>query len=143
MRFLRGFLVLLLLVTGCGGGASGTGAFTELTYHVTGGIAGLDRQLIISGDGAVRFVESGRQVRTGRLTGAELKAVRELTGQVGWAGLKPSYVNPRVADSLFETVTVIFQGKTYETTVGTEGGAPDALLQLLAELAQLMTAQSR
>lgn len=134
-------LVTLLLVTaGCAPRGTAEIPFTEITYHLTGGIAGFDRLMHLGADGSYRIVEPGLPERSGILAAADLRVVKRMIAQVDWRAIKGEYLNPRVADSLNEALTITTKTITYATVVGTDSGAPQPLIDLLAELGRLMAA---
>lgn len=140
MRKLGIWLVLLALVlTGCGASGSGKREFKSLVYTVTGGIAGLDQRLNITAGGTFQLAEKNRPAKTGTLTAAELKAVQSLVAAVNWPALEQQYVDPRVADAIFEGVTVSVGGKSYTVVAGTGGQPPAELGALLSRLNQILT----
>jgi len=127
-------LTLALLVTACG---RSSGQFGELVYSLTGGIAGFDQRMNISGDGAVQTAERGRPGKKGKLSAADLTALREAVAKVQWASLREQYVDPKVADAMFDGVTIKIGDKTYSTVVGTGGQAPGELNQLVELLKKI------
>jgi hypothetical protein len=139
MRNVLGLLLALSLMlgAGCTPGKSGREGFKELAYSVTGGIAGFDQQLAIGSEGSFQTAEKGKPGKSGSLTAAELKTLRDLVGKVQWAAVAERYVDPKVADALMQTVTVNVGGKQYQTTVGTGGQAPAALMELLGPLQRI------
>lgn len=116
-------------MAGCG--ASGKPSFTQLTYHLTGGVAGFDRHLSISAKGTYQLTESGRKPQTGTLPGRQVDQLFALVRSVGWAELDPRYLDPHVADAAYEELTVQVNGRGAQVTVGTGGSAPDPLRALL------------
>ncbi|MFZ5816071.1 MAG: hypothetical protein ACOY93_12300 [Bacillota bacterium] len=122
---------------GCGQ-PSADFAFTEVGYAVTGGVAGFDRSLRIDPDGSYRATDANRPERSGRLTGAQLRELKRLLGEVDWAGLRFSYVDGRVVDSLHQSLTVRTEQVEHQTTVGTGGEPPPEVAALLAFLDSLL-----
>ncbi|HLN65227.1 MAG TPA: hypothetical protein VK464_27210 [Symbiobacteriaceae bacterium] len=140
MRKLGVWLVVLALVlTGCGASGSGRREFKSLVYTVSGGIAGLDQRLNITAGGTFQLAEKDRPAKTGTLTPAEFKAVQSLVAAVNWPALQQQYVNPRVADAIFEGVTVSLGAKSYTAVAGTGGQPPAELGALLSRLNQVLT----
>lgn len=132
------FLSLLLLaLPGCGK-ESVDFAYEEVRYQVTGGIAGFDRSLRIAPSGAYRVLDGGSEVRSGRLSGAQLRELKRLLSEVDWAGLKPRYIDGTVVDSLHQTLSVRTANLEHLTTVGTQGDPPAPVAALLAFLDAVM-----
>lgn len=132
-------LAAILLMAGCNSGSTGKPTFDELVYDLTGGIAGFDQHLAISGDGAFQIAEQGKSGKSGKLSAAELKTVRDLVGALNWESIKEKYVDPKVADAMFEGLRVSIKDTTHKTLVGTAGAAPAELTELLAKLRQILT----
>lgn len=127
--------VLALLLAGCSGDASTKPMpWSGLTYHMTGGIAGFDRLVTIGSDGAYTVAERGRSEAKGKLSPAALKQLGERIAGVQWRSLQPKYVDPRIADAIFETVKVTTKEKVHTVEVGTGGAPPAALSELLDQL---------
>lgn len=141
---MRTFLALLAVVAlalaGCASGSSGK-AFRQITYSYTGGVAGFDQSIAISGNGTFQVAESGKPGRTGRLETADLKALRELVGQVSWGDVTEQYIDPRVADAIVEGLSVEAGKNTYRTRVGTGGQPPAELARLLGKLKTMLDTQ--
>lgn len=139
MRFVAIALsLLLLLVTGCS--TQSAGGFEELTYHYSGGIAGFDQRLALSSDGTFQIAQKGQAGKKGKIGAADLKAVSDLVAQVQWATLQEKYVDPKVADAIFQEVSVVMEKGNHTTLVGTGGAAPAELGQLLAKLKLILDA---
>lgn len=136
---------LLALAVALGGCLSPSGApkWDTLTYSRTGGIAGFDSQLTVSADGVYQVVDRGRHVASGKLSGAELKALRERVAAVKWGELAPKYVDPRVADAIFEGVSIQLETRGYTTMVSTGGTPPGELVQVLEVLRQILADHGR
>lgn len=142
IRFVLMLTLILALATGCAGsGTSGAMHFEELRYHLSGGIAGMDQELLIKADGTYQVTERGQAGASGTLSAAELTGLKEWLAKVDWKGLKPAYVNPRIADGMLEELTLTAGSATHSVKVGTEGGAPKALADLLARLNQTLAAR--
>lgn len=140
MRLLTIAIALALLVAGCATGGSGKAPFDDLVYDLTGGIAGFDQHMAISSDGTFQIAEKGKTGKTGKLTAEQFKTVKDLAAKVNFPALKEEYVNPQVADAMFEGLNVKVGDKTYKTVVGTGGAAPQELLDLTTQLRQILTA---
>lgn len=133
-------IALALLVAGCATGGSGQANFDDLVYDLTGGIAGFDQHLAISSDGTFQIAEQGKNGKSGKLSADQFRAVKEAAAKVNFAALKEQYVDPKVADAMFEGIRVQIKDKTYKTVVGTGGAAPQELHYLLTELQKILTA---
>jgi hypothetical protein len=133
--------LLLLTLTACSG--AGADRLGPLTYGLTGGIAGFDQRLAVAPDGSFQLFDRAQVVRSGRLTGDEMARLRTLAARVPWPEMKSDYVDPRVADALFETITVQVGTVSYTTVVGTGGEPPAALSDLARYLRQLLEARRR
>ena len=94
-------------------------SYDRITYDVTGGIAGLQQKAVYAADGKFQ-VRDGRPPRTadGQITEAEMADLGSRAAAVDWKSVKPSYVNPQVADSMSRRVTVVIGQATYMTVVG-------------------------
>ncbi|MGE5674935.1 MAG: hypothetical protein ACM3XM_13850 [Mycobacterium leprae] len=106
--------------------------FSRVSYHLTGGIGGFDRQIQIGSDGSFSITELGKPGPTGTLSTAEMNQLRKAIGRVDWGQINSRYVNPRVADAMFEALTVQIKGVEHRTLVST-GGLPPAELQAVTE----------
>jgi hypothetical protein len=132
-------VLVLAFAAGCASQSGSSKQFKDLTYSLTGGIAGFDQRIAVKADGSYQLSEKGKADRAGKLSDQERKALQDLAGKVKWAGLQAQYVDPKVADAMMEGVKVTIGEKQYETVVGTGGQAPAELSQLLAQLKQIMT----
>ncbi|MDF2626230.1 MAG: hypothetical protein K0R39_61 [Symbiobacteriaceae bacterium] len=137
---MRIFLALLvsmaLFAAGC---SSGSGkAFRQITYSYTGGVAGFDQSITIAANGAYTLKEAGRPDRTGRLTSADIKSLRDLAGAISWGAVAEKYDDPRVADAIFEGLSVEVGKTVYQTKVGTGGQPPSEVAQLLGKLKTIL-----
>lgn len=135
---LLALVLVMALAAGCAS-QSGSKAFKDLTYSLTGGIAGFDQRLTVKADGSFQLSEKGKAEKSGKLSDQERKALQDLAAKVKWASLEAQYVDPKVADAMMDGVKVTIGEKQYETVVGTGGQAPAELSQLLARLRQIMT----
>ncbi len=126
--------VLALLLTGCGGEPSRGVAWTELTYHMTGGIAGFDRKVALSADGAFTVTERGRSPVKGKLSSGDLKRLKATIDAVPWRDLQPTYIDPKVADAILENIKILTPDKDFSVQVGTGGSPPAELNDLLKQL---------
>jgi hypothetical protein len=132
--------LLLIGMVGCSKPSVKPLTFDEVTYSQTGGIAGFDQRLTIRTDGSYQVSDRGKTTRTGKLTTIELGAVQKALALVDWPSVPAKYVDPRVADALFDSVTLKTSGKVYETVIGTGAVAPAELVNLMTQLKQTMTA---
>ncbi|HEY3364359.1 MAG TPA: hypothetical protein VGK74_04845 [Symbiobacteriaceae bacterium] len=131
--------LLSLLAGGCMSSGEKTPRWERITYSRSGGIAGFDQQLTIGTDGSYNIIDRGRKTVSGKLPGAELKALRERVAAVQWAQMAPKYINPEIADAIFEGVAIDIDAHSYTTLVGTGGAPPAELRQLLQLLMQIAT----
>jgi len=120
---------------GCG--QSGRADFTEIHYHLTGGVAGFDRSLVISDKGAYQVDEPGVKPRIGLLSKQRLRQLTDKTAHIDWVNLDSRYTDERIADALFEELTIRTAAGRYSVVVGTGGKAPASLVELVAFLRQL------
>ncbi|HYF93686.1 MAG TPA: hypothetical protein VD969_15840 [Symbiobacteriaceae bacterium] len=132
--------IVALLAAGCASRSSGK-QFRQLTYSYTGGIAGFNQSLVVTADGSFQMADRGKPGRAGRLPAAETRALRQLVDGVSWSTVDEQYVDPRVADAIFEGVTVQIGKSTYQTVVGTGGLPPAELARLLGKLKQILDMQ--
>lgn len=137
-----GLTVLLFLLALVAGGCSGTGGQTpkwsSITYSLTGGIAGFDQQLTVGNDGSFSVTNRGQKVSSGKLSAPELQSVRDGLAAVPWDRVASKYIDPRVADAMFESVATKLNGHDYTTEVGTGGTPPAELRQFLDTLHQIL-----
>ena len=132
--------ILALLAAGCASRSSGK-QFRQITYSYTGGIAGFNQSMVIAADGSFQVADRGKPGRAGRLSSAEVRALRQLVDGVTWAAVDAQYVDPRVADAIFEGVTVEIGKSTHQTVVGTGGQPPAEVGRLLGKLKQTLDMQ--
>jgi len=129
-------LVLLVPLLGtCGQGTQSV--FTELRYHVSGGVAGFDRSLILAKKGGYQVDEPGESSRYGRLSNQRMRLLNDKVRQIDWASLDARYAGERLADVLYEELTIMTASHRYSVTIGTGGNAPEALVELAALLRQV------
>lgn len=124
--------VLLALLAGCGR-SSGPG--TLVKWSRTGGIAGLDYGLAIAPTGEVQAHVNGKRGPLGQLSRAESAELTQLLQAITPDGLRASYDDPKVADAIFDAVSVQSAERRWESQVGTGGKPPAELAALLAFLA--------
>jgi|GEM_PF-3201652 len=132
--------VCALLLAGCSSGASGK-QFRQIAYSYTGGIAGFDQSMAVSANGTFQIAEKGKPGRTGQISTADLKALRQLVSSINWTNVEEQYIDPRVADAIVEGLSVDLGKSTYRTRVGTGGQPPAELAQLLGKLKQIYDTQ--
>lgn len=113
-------------------------AYDQIEFSITGGIAGFDQRYVIKSDGTFEQFEKGRVLQTNKLTGEELKGLKERMGKVPWAALQDKYVDPKVADAMFETIVLRTGSKSYKTTIGTGGTPPAELREVLDYLREAL-----
>lgn len=138
MRYVGVILAILaVLVSGCSQSKAFT--FQEVTYSLSGGIGGLDMQILIMSDGSYQATERGKPVKSGTLSGEEMQRLKQELASVDWSTIAPSYTNPKVADAMLEAIHLRGVGsRDYETVVGTGGAAPADLISLMAHLQQIL-----
>jgi len=114
--------------------------YDSITCNVTGGIAGFQQKTVYAADGKFQ-VRDARPPRTsdGQLTETEMAELGSRVAAVNWKLVKPSYVNPKVANSMDRHLAVVIGQTTYRTVVGDapkeKPPAPvAALLDYLGEL---------
>src|SRR5262245_22140912 len=105
-----------------------------LTFHLTGGFAGFDRQLDLSSSGAATVVDRRRQVtRKAQVTGDELMAIASLVSDARTAQV----ITPGCADC-FEYDLDLLRSQSHVTITANDAGltGSDAapLLRKLSEL---------
>jgi hypothetical protein len=130
-------VLVLALLAGCG---RSTGAGTLVKWRRTGGIAGLDQGLAIAPSGEVQAHTSGKLGPLDHLSRAESAELAKLLQAITPDSLRPAYVDPKVADAVFESVAVQAADQPWESEVGTGGSPPPELAALLAFLARLYEA---
>lgn len=128
-------LCLLPLLGSCG--QSGRADFSEIRYHLTGGVAGFDRSLIISDKGTYQVDEPGVKPRSGLLPNQRLRLLNDKVRQIDWANLDAHYTDERIADALSEGLTIRTPSGVYNVIIGTGGRAPTVLEELVGLLRQL------
>ena len=107
-----------------------TGAGQKLvTLRVSGGVAGIDRQVVLRGDGTVRSTDKGEsEVR--KTGAAAFKELRTLLGDPALDQVPDTTVNTGAAD-LFQ-YTLVFDGRTVVTDRSSEQPALDRLIDALS-----------
>jgi hypothetical protein len=104
MRALVG--LLLLLLSGCGGGAESQGLGSEVRFSRGGGIAGVQQELVIAPDGGARVISRGRTGERFQLGRAERDAIAEDLRKARFSSLpKDASPGPPVPDDFGYTVT--------------------------------------
>jgi hypothetical protein len=104
MRALVG--LVLLLLSGCGGGAESQGLESEVRFSRGGGIAGVQQELVIAPDGSARVTSRGRTVERFRVNDAQRDAiVRDLESAHFSSMPKDASPGPPVPDDFGYTVT--------------------------------------
>jgi len=128
-------LCLLPLLGACS--QSARADFIEISYHLTGGVAGFDRSVVMSNKGVYQVDEPGGKARSGFLSNQRLRFLMDMVRQIDWANLDRRYTDERIADALLEEITVRTAFGRYNVTIGTGGKVPTALAQLAHLLRQL------
>jgi hypothetical protein len=72
---MRAAILMLILLSGCGGSAQERGLEGEVRFARGGGIAGLQQELVIAPDGSARVTSRGRTVQRFRVARAERDAI--------------------------------------------------------------------
>lgn len=129
--------IAVLLLMGCAQGSQAEVSFDQLQYVLSGGVAGFDRQLVLSPDGMFALVDRGKQVRTGQLSGPELQEAKRLLARLSWPALEPEYVDPQIADAIYETVRITEGARERAVRIGSGGQAPEQVTRLTAYLRKL------
>jgi len=101
--------VIMFGTAGCGGSATtppsqSLPAVFPVTILRTGGIAGFQDVLVVSGDGLVSVARKGRSQRRCRLTPAALGRLTEAVTQLPWSRVTPAETHPAFPDDLVATV---------------------------------------
>ena len=158
---LLGLLLLVpaLLLTACGAGPTpvptipaptpqtapspspSAGEQALIIYEVSGGIAGMQRMLAISGNGDAVVTEHGTVVSTGKISSSQLEGLQAQLTRINFFQLKDRYDQGGVADEVFTTITYYQGGQSKSVTVAEVGGAkvaPPDLNALILQLRQLL-----
>jgi hypothetical protein len=107
--------------TGRSPAAADSTGIEEISYRLTGGIAGFDLTLELAAGGSAVVSEAGRPVRRGQLSTPEWQEVRGLVGAARVAELKPRYGQAgAVVDALHEVVTVSSGTRTIAVVVDSD-----------------------
>ncbi len=159
---LLGLLLLIpaLLLTACGAGPTpvptipaptpqhaptpspSAGEKALIIYEVSGGIAGMQRMLAISGNGDAVVTEHGTVVGTGRISSSQLGDLRAQLARINFFQLQDRYDQGGVADDVYTTITDYQGGQSKSVTVAEVGGAkivPADLNALILQLRELLT----
>lgn len=131
-----GLLVLMILL-GCSVGSTAP-EFSEVVYHLSGGIAGYNRQIAIAADGSFQVTDKGQPFVRGTLPDRTMKQLQAAMGDVSWVGVAPRYTDPRVADAIYEAITVKVGTKAYTVVVGTGSSPPRPVAVLASVLKQIL-----
>jgi hypothetical protein len=104
---MRVAILLLLLLSGCGGAAQDPATLKgEVRFARGGGIAGLQQELVIAPDGRARVTSRGRTVERFRVTESQRDAIARDLQSAGFATLpKDASPGPPVPDDFGYRVT--------------------------------------
>ena len=110
--------LVLLAVTGCGGGAdpSSDSALTgPVTLERSGGIAGIQEQLVVAEDGTATFTSKRLRAREVPVSDPQLDAL--VTALRGWDAVpEDQRFDGQIADAIASTVTYAGHTVTTETS---------------------------
>ncbi len=99
-----------------------------VTMTVTGGFAGVNRQVVLRGDGTVRTTDSGESA-VRRTTAAQFTTLRTLLGDPALADVPAFAIDMGSADKF--QYTLQFDGRTVMTDRSTDAPALDRLIGAL------------
>jgi hypothetical protein len=100
---------LVVLMTSCGGSSVSPSresqpAVFPVTLTRTGGIAGFQDVLVVSGDGLVSVTRKGQEPRQCRLTPVALERLTTAASQVPWSRVTPAGTHPSFPDDMVTMV---------------------------------------
>jgi hypothetical protein len=103
---MRAAILVLVLLSGCGGAAGPPTLQGEVRFSRGGGIAGLQQELVIAPDGQARTISRGRTVERFRTTKAQRDAIARDLEQARFSSLpKDASPGAPVPDDFGYTVT--------------------------------------
>ena len=116
------------------GGAAPAAARTLVSFHKSGGIAGVLVSVTVSASGSVKVSDNRAAGRSYRLSAARLRGLRRVLAGAKVGTLKTSYV-PRFEGADFFTYRVRYAGRSIVVQDG--GNAPERLLKVIARMGAL------
>jgi len=103
---MRAAILVLLLLSGCGGAEQSGGLKSEVRFSRGGGIAGLQQELVIAPDGRARVTSRGRTVERFRVTPKKRDAIANDLDKARFSTLpKDASPGPPVPDDFGYTVS--------------------------------------
>jgi hypothetical protein len=140
--------VLTVALTGCGLGRPGgpgprSGRDVLVTFWQTGGIAGVDKRLTVTGQGDARLeqVRPRRLEADGRLGAEELAALRRRLAAADFPNLPRRSINQQVRDGFQYTLS--YQGRTVTAGDGAVPGDLAPVIDQLTDLSDLLARHGR
>jgi hypothetical protein len=128
---MRSTLLAVVLVLAL---AAPAGAATRLVrYDVAGGIAGIQKRLVIDRDGSAR--QSGDTTRHFKVSTTQLRRLKRELREAHFGSLKRSY---RPDAPVFDGTTQGVRYKGFDVAVYTGADVPDRLARVLRRLSGLM-----
>ena len=139
-------LIVLLLVSACGPAAnaptpvpSAGDPLPVIVLKSTGSIAGIDRELRISGSGFATLYDKGKEVATRQMTTTSFAQIVEFLQEGDFFNLQDRYDRGGVSDDTYFELTYREGGRSktlVAAEVGGQGLTPKRVLDVIAKLTQ-------
>ena len=139
-------LIVMLLVSACGPAAnvptpvpSAAAGDAVIVLKSTGSIAGVDRELRISGSGFATLYDKGKEVATRQMTPTSFAQIVEFLQDGDFFNLQDRYDKGGVSDDSYFELTYREGGRSKTVVaaeVGGQGLTPKRVLDVIAKLTQ-------
>ena len=120
-------------------GATGVAAGDVIVLKTSGSIAGVDRELRISGTGLATLYDKGEQVATRQMTSTSFEQIQDFLQEADFFNLQERYDKGGVSDDTYYALTYMEGGRSKTVVaaeVGGRGVTPKRVLDVIAKLTQ-------